>query len=46
MCSAFQTWRRYDPIRQSMIQKELERIANTPNLSRDTTEMITRIREA
>lgn len=46
MCSAFQTWRRYDAIRQSMIQKELERIASTPNLSRDTTEMITRIREA
>ncbi|WP_299625450.1 aminopeptidase N [uncultured Tateyamaria sp.] len=46
MCAAFQTWRRYDGIRQSMIQKELERIANTPGLSRDTTEMITRIREA
>ncbi|WP_299768712.1 aminopeptidase N [uncultured Tateyamaria sp.] len=45
MCSAFQTWRRYDAIRQSMIGKELERIASTPNLSRDTTEMITRIRE-
>ncbi|MEO0865902.1 MAG: DUF3458 domain-containing protein, partial [Pseudomonadota bacterium] len=27
MCAAFQTWRRYDAIRQSMIQKELERIA-------------------
>ena len=46
MCSAFQTWRRYDAIRQSMIGKELERIAATPGLSRDTTEMITRIREA
>ncbi|WP_299293409.1 aminopeptidase N [uncultured Tateyamaria sp.] len=46
MCAAFQTWRRYDAIRQSMIGKELERIASTPNLSRDTTEMITRIREA
>ncbi|MEM6373674.1 MAG: aminopeptidase N [Pseudomonadota bacterium] len=46
MCSAFQTWRRYDAIRQSMIGKELDRIAATPNLSRDTTEMITRIREA
>jgi aminopeptidase N len=33
-------------IRQSMIGKELDRIAATPNLSRDTTEMITRIREA
>ena len=46
MCAAFQTWRRYDAIRQSMIGKELERIASTPDLSRDTTEMITRIREA
>ncbi|MEO0389927.1 MAG: aminopeptidase N [Pseudomonadota bacterium] len=46
MCSAFQTWRRYDAIRQSMIGKELDRIAATPGLSRDTTEMITRIREA
>ncbi|MEP1587656.1 MAG: aminopeptidase N [Tateyamaria sp.] len=46
MCSAFQTWRRYDAIRQSMISKELDRIAATPDLSRDTTEMITRIREA
>lgn len=46
MCAAFQTWRRYDAIRQSMISKALERIAATPNLSRDTTEMITRIREA
>ena len=46
MCSVFQTWRRYDAIRQSMIGKELDRIAATPDLSRDTTEMITRIREA
>ena len=46
MCTAFQNWRRYDSIRQSMIQKELTRIAATPDLSRDTTEMITRIREA
>ncbi|MEX0310234.1 MAG: aminopeptidase N [Tateyamaria sp.] len=46
MCQAFQTWRRYDAIRQSMIGKELERIATTPDLSRDTTEMVTRIREA
>lgn len=45
MCAAFQTWRRYDAIRQSMISKELERIASVPKLSRDTTEMITRIRE-
>ncbi|MEL6565696.1 MAG: aminopeptidase N [Pseudomonadota bacterium] len=46
MCAAFQTWRRYDAIRQSMISRELARIAETPGLSRDTTEMISRIRDA
>ena len=46
MCSAFQTWRRYDQIRQSLIRTQLDRIANTPNLSRDTAEMISRIRSA
>ncbi len=46
MCSAFETWRRYDPQRQSMIVAELERILATPDLSRDTTEMLGRIRGA
>ncbi len=46
MCSAFQTWRRYDANRQALIGAQLERIAATPKLSRDTTEMITRIRGA
>ena len=45
MCTAFQTWRRYDAARQERIAAELARIAATPNLSRDTTEMITRIQE-
>ncbi len=44
MCSAFQTWRRYDEKRQNKIAKELDRILATPGLSRDTTEMLTRIR--
>ena len=44
MCSAFQTWRRYDGARQDLIAKELDRILATSNLSRDTTEMLTRIR--
>jgi aminopeptidase N len=43
MCSAFQTWRRYDPARQSLINEQLSRILATPALSRDTSEMITRI---
>ena len=44
MCSAFQTWRRYDERRQHMIGEALDRILNTSDLSRDTTEMLTRIR--
>ncbi|MBE1284909.1 MAG: aminopeptidase N [Rhodobacteraceae bacterium] len=46
MCSAFQTWKRYDEPRQTLIRAQLERIAATPELSRDTTEMITRILDA
>ncbi|MFK7876854.1 MAG: aminopeptidase N [Paracoccaceae bacterium] len=46
MCSAFQTWRRYDTKRQDMMRAALQRIAATPNLSRDTTEMVTRILDA
>jgi aminopeptidase N len=43
MCSAFQTWTRYDPARQSLIRAQLERLMATPELSRDTSEMISRI---
>ena len=43
MCSVFQTWRRYDASRQAMIKTALQRIAATPDLSRDTTEMVSRI---
>ncbi|MAY87417.1 MAG: aminopeptidase N [Pseudooceanicola sp.] len=43
MCAAFQTWRRYDSDRQALIRAELSRIAAQPGLSRDTTEMVTRI---
>ncbi|WP_171128077.1 MULTISPECIES: aminopeptidase N [unclassified Ruegeria] len=46
MCSAFQTWKRYDADRQALIKTQLQRIANTPDLSRDTTEMISRILNA
>ncbi len=46
MCSAFQTWKRYDADRQQMIAAQLDRILATPDLSRDTTEMLTRIRGA
>ncbi|WP_299986789.1 aminopeptidase N [uncultured Ruegeria sp.] len=43
MCGAFQTWKRYDADRQALMRAQLSRIAETPNLSRDTTEMVTRI---
>jgi aminopeptidase N len=44
MCTAFETWRRYDTDRQALITAELDRILATPGLSRDTTEMLSRIR--
>ena len=46
MCAAFQTWKRYDAGRQSLIRAQLTRIAGTEGLSRDTTEMVTRILDA
>ncbi len=46
MCSAFETWRRYDAGRQEMVARALDRILAEPGLSRDTTEMVTRIRGA
>ncbi len=46
MCAAFQTWKRYGANRQALIAAQLDRIAATPDLSRDTAEMISRIRGA
>ncbi|WP_439154845.1 aminopeptidase N [Yoonia sp.] len=43
MTAAFSTWRRYDAERQAMMRAALQRIADTPDLSRDTTEMVSRI---
>ena len=43
MSSSFDTWRRYDGARQAKMRCALHRIAETPGLSRDTTEMVTRI---
>lgn len=44
MCAAFETWKRYDAQRQALIRAELDRILATPGLSRDTAEMVGRIR--
>ncbi len=43
MTTVFETWHRYDGDRQGMIRDALSRIADTPGLSRDTTEMTARI---
>ncbi|MBR9763468.1 MAG: aminopeptidase N [Rhodobacteraceae bacterium] len=43
MCAAFQTWKRFDSGRQALIRAELERIAGREGLSRDVSEMVTRI---
>ncbi len=44
MSTAFEVWRRYDPTRQAMIKAELARILAAPGLSRDLTEMASRMR--
>ena len=41
--TVFETWRRYDTARQTLIRTELNRIATTPSLSRDMTEMVARM---
>ncbi|MEO1239580.1 MAG: aminopeptidase N [Pseudomonadota bacterium] len=46
MATVFETWKRYDTDRQALIIAELDRIAATPNLSRDMTEIVDRIRAA
>ena len=43
MCAAFETWKRYDSARQRHARAALERILAAPHLSRDTTEMVSRI---
>ncbi len=43
MCAAFQTWRHYDAKRQDVMRAAMERILAQKDLSRDTTEMLSRI---
>ncbi len=43
MTTAFDSWQRYDADRQGKMRAALLRIAQSPGLSRDTTEMVTRI---
>ncbi|MEM8991513.1 MAG: aminopeptidase N [Pseudomonadota bacterium] len=44
LTGCFESWRRYDPARQQAIQGELARIAETDGLSRNTGEMVARMR--
>ena len=46
MSTAFETWRRYDADRQQLMIAQLDRILATEPLSRDLTEMATRMRDA
>ena len=43
MSKAFETWRYFDAGRQAKMQSVLKTIAATPNISRDTAEMVDRI---
>jgi len=43
MAGAFETWRRYDAKRQRLIKAQLERIAGTEGLSKDTREIVGRV---
>ncbi len=46
MCSAFETWRRYDEGRQHLIAAQLDRLLALKDLSPDAAEMVGRIRNA
>ncbi len=46
LTSCFETWKRYDVRRQGLMRDELERIAATDGLSKDTGEMAQRMLES
>ena len=41
--SAFDSWRRFDDKRQNLMQRAMNTVAQTPKLSKDLLEMVTRI---
>jgi len=43
MCGLFEAWRRYDATRQTLQKAQLQRIAATANLSKDSAEIVGRI---
>ena len=46
LMGVFETWRAFDEARQTLILQQLQRIADTPGLSRDATEIVGRILDA
>ena len=43
MCSAFETWTRYDPTRQNLIKSQINKILGAKSISKDTREMLSRL---
>ncbi len=43
MATSFETWKHFSPARQAQMRAAMQRIVNTAGLSRDTTEIISRI---
>ena len=43
MCSAFETWKRYDVNRQKLIKMQIDKILEANTISKDTKEMLTRL---
>jgi aminopeptidase N len=43
MCSAFETWTRYDPTRQNLIKSQINKILGAKAISKDTREMLSRL---
>jgi aminopeptidase N len=43
MCSAFETWKRYDPNRQKLIKSQINRVLEAKSISKDTREMLSRL---
>ena len=46
LCGVFETWKRYDDARQGLIKAQLQRIADKPDLSKDTSEIVGKILSA
>jgi aminopeptidase N len=42
LVSSFNAWRRFDDVRQQLMQDELRRIGDKPGLSKDVGEIVTR----